>query len=493
MPKNAEPEAANVTETYENFSEYEATVSAYEISILNNGEEYQPEENPVTVTLQDEQIAEATIYGYHISDIYNSINYKNSAKYKTYDEMIENYNELKNDYDKNYGEINYDFEGCLENKNIIILQLESIQEFVVDAKINGKEITPNLNKFLKENITFSNMHMQSYSSTADSEYSTVTSTYPMENGMSYSRYYTNTYDDIFKLFNKKDYYTSYMHGNVATFWNRGNVYSRMDLDKMIFIDEFDDVSEKISGYLSDELFYKQAVQKLKQQTTPYMSFLVAASSHTPFTLEGIVNKEDKVKIDVGEYKHTHFGDYLEAVNYADYAFGLLIDELKKEGIYEDTAILIFGDHNGFSMYEEEWIDFLKKEKPNLTDVDIKLKFTRMLCGMKIPGVQKGFEIEKVVNKLDIKPTFAYLCGLEDEFSLGTNMFGSKDFVCLNNERIIAQDYYFDEQWYYIENGEKVDLEEISENEQKKLQQYYDYMKKELEISFSVNINDLLKK
>ena len=54
--------------------------------------------------------------------------------------------------------------------------------------INGKEITPNLNKFLEENIEFSNMFMQSYSSTADSEFSTISSLYPMENGMSYSKY-----------------------------------------------------------------------------------------------------------------------------------------------------------------------------------------------------------------------------------------------------------------------------------------------------------------
>ena len=58
----------------------------------------------------------------------------------------------------------------MKGKNIIILQLESIQEFVLHKTINGKEITPNLNKFLEENIEFSNMFIQSYSSTADSEF-----------------------------------------------------------------------------------------------------------------------------------------------------------------------------------------------------------------------------------------------------------------------------------------------------------------------------------
>lgn len=441
---------------------------------------------------KDEQIAKSTIYGYHISDIINSLNYSKRAVYSEYSEMIIDYGILKEEYEQNYGEIQYDFENVLENKNVLIIQLESVQEFVAHKTINGKEITPNLNKFLDENIEFKNMHMQSYSSTADSEYTLVTSTYPMENGMSYSKYFLNTYDNIFEMFNNKDYYTSYMHGNVGTFWNRENVYSRMNLDELVFIDKFEDQSEMISGYLADELLYEQAVEKIKNQETPFMSFVVAASSHTAFDMPGIQNKYEKVNIDVGEYKDTFFGNYLEAVNYADYAFGILIDKLKKEGLYEDTAILVFGDHNGVSMYDEELQVFLKEGNSNLTDVDLKLNYTRVLGGMKIPGVNKHIEIDKVINKLDLKPTLAFLCNLEDGFSLGTNIFASKDFVCLNNERIISNDYYFDEKWYYIDNGNEVDFDSVSEDVCNMLNQYYDWMKRELDISFSVNINDLLK-
>ena len=133
-----------------------------------------------TLWNKDEQIANSTIYGYHISDILNSLDYAKRAVYSDYDEMIIDYNALKQEYEEKYGEKQYDFEGILENKNVLIVQLESVQEFTAHRTINGKEITPNLNKFLDENIEFTNMHMQSYSSTADSEYTTVTSTYPIE-------------------------------------------------------------------------------------------------------------------------------------------------------------------------------------------------------------------------------------------------------------------------------------------------------------------------
>lgn len=431
---------------------------------------------------KDLQISKSTIFGYHISDIVNSATMKQRTKYKNYDDMIKDYETLKVTYENQYGEEVYNLAGVLENKNVIIVQLESVQEFVINKEINGKEITPNLNEFLNKNITFTNMHMQSYSTTADSEHSTITSIYPMENGMSFSRYYTNTYDDIFKIFNKKDYHTSFMHGNYPYFWNRGNVYSRFNLNELVLKEQFEDTSENINGDLSDEFLYKQAVKKWKQYDEPFFSYIVSASSHTPYTLDGLEDRK-KVHINVGKYKDTYFGNYLEAMNYADYAFGILIQELKNAGLYEDTAILVFGDHNGLNMYNEELIDFLSYIDEDITDVDLKLNYTRVACGFKIPDME-SIKIDKPVNKLDIKPTLAYLCNLDDGFSLGTNMFKSKNFVCLNNERIITDEAYYDEQWYDRQTGEALDWEQLNE--------YYQNMKLELEISNSVSVNNLLK-
>ena len=439
---------------------------------------------------KDMQIRKSTIFGYHLYDFESAVNIKRQSKYKNFEEMIKDYESLKEEYNTEYGDIQYNFKGILKDKNIIILQLESVQEFVINKEINGKQITPNLNKFLAENIKFTEMHMQSYSTTADSEHTTITSLYPMENGMSFSKYYTNTYDDIFKIFNNANYYTSYMHGNYPYFWNRGNVYGRLKIDDLSLKEQFDDLSENINGDLSDELLYKQAVQKMQKFDHPFISYIVAASSHTPYTLEGLQDR-NKVNIDVGKYKDTYFGNYLEAVNYADYAFGTLIDELKNAGLYENTAILVFGDHNGLNMYNEEMIDFLQHIDEDLTDIDLKLNYTRVACGMKIPGV-KDIKIEKTINKLDIKPTLAYLCDIQDGLSLGTNMFANKDFVCLNNERIITKDYYYDEEWYNKKTGEMINLEELDEEKKSLLEKYYQNMKTELNISNSIIVNNLLK-
>ena len=439
---------------------------------------------------KDMQVKKSTIYGYHIADIENTINIKQQAKYDSKEEMLEAYNELKEKYKAKYGDSNYQLQNIANGKNVIILQLESIQEFVINKEINGKEITPNLNKFIAENIEFSNMFMQSYSSTADSEFSTVTSLYPMENGMSYSRYYTNTYDDIFTMFKNEGYTTSYMHGNYGFFWNRENVYKEFDVDNIELKDKFEDISENIMGYLSDELLYKQAVEKLKQYDKPFVSYIVSASSHTSFDLSGLEDR-NKVNIDVGKYKNSFFGNYLESVNYADYAFGVFIEQLKEANLYDDTVILLFGDHNGIDMYNEEMLDFLKATNPDLTDTDIKLNYIRVACGMKIPGIEH-MKIEKPVNKLDIKPTFAYLINGNEGISLGTNMFARKDFISLNNERIVTSRYYYDEKWYSRKDGEEIELEKLPQDEKMLLEEYYEDMKKELDISISISINNLLK-
>jgi len=242
---------------------------------------------------------------------------------------------------------------------------------------------------------------------------------------------------------------------------------------------------------------------------------VSASSHTAFTLDGLEDRT-KVNIDVGKYKDSFFGNYLESMNYADYAFGIFIEELKKAGLYDDTIILIYGDHNGIDMYNEEMLDFLKQTNENLNDVDIKLNYIRVACAMKIPGIA-NLKIEKPVNKLDIKPTFEYLIkGNEEEniseenilgekqgketegakerkeVFLGTNMFARKDFVSLNNERIITSRYYFDEKWYNKIDGTEVILEKLPEEERNLLEEYYNDMKQELAISTSISINNLLK-
>lgn len=436
------------------------------------------------------QVRLSSVYGYHYLDIENNLNMKRNLKYKTKDAMLNDYNALKNKYDENYTS-QYDFLGIAKDKNVIILQLESVQNFVVNKTINGKEITPNLNKFLKENIEFTNMQNQSYSSTADSEYGVMNSVYPLENGQSFGQYSTNEYDDIYEMFKKDGYTTTYIHGNEGGFWNRYSVYSCVPIDNLIFDDVFDESTERINGYVSDEEVYKKIIEEMKTYDNKFLVNIVASSSHIAFDLPGIRNKDEKVTIDVGgKYKNTLFGNYLEAVNYADYAFGIFIDELKKSNLYEDTVILVYGDHAGMQMYNEEMLDYIRKYE-DINDVQVQINYSNVICGLKIPGVD-SMKIDKPVSKLDVKPTLTEICGIEDEFSLGKSMFSNKQFVGLNNERIITDKYFYNGEWYLIETGEMLNFDSLDEEIKGKLNYYKECLKKELDISLAINILNLLK-
>lgn len=435
-----------------------------------------------------------TIYGYHFVDIKNAITHNNNTVYKTYDEMIEVYNGFKETQSELNPE-NTEYEGIAENKNVIILQLESVQNFAINATINGKEITPNLNKFLKENINVTDMHATSYTTTADSEHSVITSTYPQENGEAFSKYYGNTYDDIFGNFKDAGYYTMYAHGNHGYFWNRQNVFSKLQVDNITFLDDFEDQSELIRTYLSDELLYKQTVKYMKEKVDSGEKVfydIVAASSHKPFELAGIIDKYSKVSIDVGDLAGTEFGNYLEAVNYADYAFGIFIDELKKAGLYDDTVIIVFGDHYGVQMYDENFIKFLGYSRNNYNDARMQFEFSNVVCGIRIPGVS-NIEVNEPVSKLDVKPTLAQICNIDDTFSLGTSIFNRDSYVAINNGKVITKDYYYDaDSWYVIETGEKLDMDSLPEEEKEKLNLYVDEALIEIEISNSVVVNNLLQ-
>lgn len=305
-------------------------------------------------------------------------------------------------------------------------------------------------------------------------------------------YNTNINNDIYSLYKDAGYHTSYMHGNVMEFWSRINVYERLKIDESSYIYAFPDTSEKINNYLSDELLYRQAVTKLLSYGDPFYTSIVAASSHTPFDLDGIIDKDKKVSIDVGKYKGTVLGDYLESVNYADYAFGIFIDELKKNDLYDDTVIVVFGDHAGLNMYDEEMEEFLKEVNPNYNDISSRMNYINVLCGMKVPGINNK-EITKPVSKIDIKPTLLQISGIEDNFSLGKSIFDTKDYAYISIGDIVTNDYYYhDEDWYDIKTGEKVNFSELTEKQRKRFEEYVENIKTELDISSSIIINNLLK-
>ena len=264
------------------------------------------------------------------------------------------------------------------------------------------------------------------------------------------------------------------------------------MDKVYFLHDFADTSEQIRTYLSDELLYRQIFDMLPETEEPIFVNIVAASSHKPFDLEGIHNKEEKISVDVGKYAGTVLGNYLEAMNYADYAFGIFLEELKSRNLYEDSVIFVYGDHYGMTMYDGDLIEFLGENSENYNMAKMQFEFSNVACGMRIPGIE-NLRIDYPVSRVDIKPTLTQICGIEDTFSLGTSIFEEKPYVCVNNGKIITEEYYYDaEKWLVLETGEILDMDNVKEDLKKRLDRNVEYANKELQISMSILAGNLLK-
>ena len=83
------------------------------------------------------------------------------------------------------------------------------------------------------------------------------------------------------------------------------------------------------------------------------------------------------------------------------------------------------------MYDENLIEFLGEDVKNYNQAKMQFEFSNVACGMRIPGVE-NLRIDYPVSRVDIKPTLAQICGLEDNFSLGTSIFEKKPYICINN-------------------------------------------------------------
>ncbi|MEG2275314.1 MAG: LTA synthase family protein [Clostridia bacterium] len=388
-------------------------------------------------------------------------------------------------------------QGLGTGKNIYIIQLESMQNFVINKKINGKEITPNLNKFAKENAYFNNFHSQSaISNTSDAEHSSATSLYPFANFSLFQFYDNYTSDNIYSGAKSKGYFAAYMHANVKYFWNREKVYKNMGVDVMENVDTYKDKSQLIHRWIADDNFLTENISKIKEypKDKNKLAYMSTVSSHLPFNLDDLgIRKSEYVFIDVGSYKNTIYGDYLESANYIDTCFGNFINNLKREELYDDAIIITYGDHFGVprddSMYREDLLaeDLLK---------NIDYLHTNVPCIIKIPGIN-NLVINEAKSQLDIKPTVFKLIGKEERYSFGYDIFSKRNEVNFVTGNYISGDYIYNSANKTLKNYRSKQAIEV-ENLDKESKEYkaniknINRLKHEIRISSTIVKNNYLK-
>lgn len=430
-------------------------------------------------------VQEASIYYYHYED---AKDYFSSMFIK---EKIDE-EKLKNIYKENLEEKanETEYTGVAENCNVIILQLESLNEYIIGKKVNGKEITPNLNKFFSSNIYCSDMYNQGLGTTADSEFEMENSMYPLENGYVFQKYYANNWLDIYTTLRNNGYYTSFMHPNTSTFWNRAEVYNvGYHIDEYNDINQFPNI-ESAGEFYSDEDFFEEAVNIISSYEGKFCTTLVSVTTHIPFYLTGVSNLDEKLTItedDVKEYEDETFRNYLISCNFVDYAFGKFIENLEEVGLMENSILVVHGDHGAGLVSIEDITKLYKENNIEYTEFEDLTQDVHIPFGIKIPGIDKNYIIERAVAKIDIKPTILDLLGVEDNFSIGSSIFSQKNYSFIKGLGYITSKNYCINDKYY----DRETFEEIEETEE--LKSLLQKMENEIYLSDSIIKNNLLIK
>lgn len=344
--------------------------------------------------------------------------------------------EIREHLDKKSKKTTGSYNGLAKGKNLIVIQVEALQEFVIGLKVNGKEVTPNLNKLINEGVYFENIYVQvAGGNTSDAEFMTNNSLYPAKEGAAYFRYVTNTFNSLPMILKKSGYKTYAAHAYGPAFWNRTEMYKTIGFDK--FISQSDMVMDEFIGWggwaLSDDSFYRQTFEAI-DKSNPFYSFLVTLSSHHPYSYF-----EDKQNFDVGEYDKTYLGNYLKAQNYADAAIGRFIEKLKAEGLYDNSLLVIYGDHHGLPKDQAGDLFSLINANNN------KLEWAKL---QKVPVIIccKGLEsqvVETIGGQMDIGPTIINLMGLDDYYMLGKDLLNcDKGYAVLRNGSIVTDEFYY---------------------------------------------------
>ncbi len=431
------------------------------------------------------------IYVYQLDDFIQSLTPKITSVLghdKALKKVTDYYKENK------YTPSNNEYTNIFKGKNIIVIHAESMQKFAMDLTFNNKEVTPNLNKLANEGIFFSNFYSQvGVGTSSDAEFTFNTSLMPSTKGTVFVNYFDRDYISIPKLLKEQGYYTYSMHANTGEFWNRNTMHKSLGYDKFYNKDSYT-IDETIGLGLSDKSFFRQSVDMMKQikeeENKPFYSLLIMLSNHTPFSDLALM-EDYKTTIDVTidnqtvtrDYlNNTTMGNYLRSVHYADSAIGEFIDNLDKEGLLENTVLVIYGDHDARLDFED--FNLLYNYDPITDTIKTEndegyIPYTKYNYELdrKVPFIiwtkdqNYNLNVNTPMGMIDVLPTLGNMIGIHSDYQLGKdimNLKGDDNTVTFIDGSFLTSKVYYNSPKgeIYSINNEPITEEYIKERAKK---------------------------
>lgn len=412
------------------------------------------------------------LYLYTFNDLFQSLELDETIDYDRFALAYREHYACKWEKNKKTNE----YTDLFKDKNVLFIHAESIQNFLIDLKINDKYVTPNINKFAKEGIYFSKFYPQiSVGTSSDTEFTLLSGLLPSSNGTVFVNYYDREYPSLVDRFNDLGYHTFSMHGNDREYWNRATMHNEMGYkifygqESYMIPDMFS--NEYVGLGISDSEFFKQSMPLLKDihlNNEKFMGTIITLSNHSPFSDvekygEFDVTMKYKYEYDGKKYtinsdylEGTTMGNYLKSSHYADKAFGEFMDSLEKEGLLEDLVIVFYGDHESriskkeFNLlynYNPVTNDVLNEDDSDYTNIsqyDYELLRNTPLIIWSSDS-EFNLEVSEVMGMYDVLPTMANLFGFKEDYSLGHDIFSDEEnIVVFPNGNILTDKVYYNE-------------------------------------------------
>ncbi|WP_144599864.1 LTA synthase family protein [Siminovitchia fortis] len=421
-------------------------------------------------------------YNYHLYDIF--LQSKSSAQRAMADgsELVD----IDNYVRANYVKPDKDMFGIAEDRNLIVVTLESLQNFVINNDVYGEEITPFLNDFINDSYYFDQFyHQTGQGKTSDSEFLIENSLYPLSRGAVFFTHSGNEMDSLAKNLGDRGYFTSAMHANNKSFWNRDIMYKAIGYDHFYSASDYNITPDISVGWgMKDIPFFEQSVDLMKEMPEPFYTKMITLTNHHPFRLDD----EDKF-IDEYDSKSGTLNRYFQTVRYMDEAVKQFIQKLKDEGLYDNSIIVMYGDHYGISEnHNEAMAQYLGKEVTPFVSAQLQ----QVPLIIHIPGVTdqgKGKVISKVGGQIDLKPTILHLLGMDTKKSIqfGEDLFSDdhRDFAVFRDGRFVTKDYVYADNTCYSKETEEPTEATFCE-------QYKEKARLELGYSDKIIYGDLLR-
>ena len=402
------------------------------------------------------------------------------------EETSEDYEFLMEAFSVNNNEVNK-YTGIFKNKNLIFVQLEGIDDWLLTEKD-----MPTLYGMLNNSFVFQN-HYSYYNgggSTFNSEFAVntgfITPLSYTQNAYSFNK---NSFPySMANMFKNQDYVVNAFHMNSGEYYSRQTNYTNWGYDKyygLLDINDYKDKSYTLDRELINDVTFQE---RMFPKDSKFVDYIITYSNHLPFTnTKGVckllydmeMDLDDTV--DMGEESSSTFVQLTEEecirkqAHETDYMMELLLKKLTELNLIDDTVIVVFTDHYLYTVEDKTILDKYKNTSNNLIN---KTPFFIWQNNM------KRTNIKEVTSQLNILPTTLNLFGI----NYNPNYYIGSDALSQNYKGIV---FFSDYSWYdgniYVENGVIANNKSSSQEYLDEKNYYIHYLTKKNDLALKYNV------